>query len=155
MAPGQAISTAADAPDSAVQSTPQQHLSVLYIEDNPVNTIVVQELVAMRPNVRLSCANDGLSGVARALDECPDVLLIDMQLPDIDGFEVLRRLRDAPALAGCVKIALSANGMSDDITRARAAGFDDYWTKPIDFKRFLAGLDALAAGRAERKARAG
>ncbi|MEO8805444.1 MAG: PAS domain-containing protein [Burkholderiaceae bacterium] len=126
-------------------------LSVLYIEDNPVNTILVQELVAMRANVRLSCANDGLSGVARALDERPDVLLIDMQLPDIDGFEVLRRLRAAPGLAHCVKIALSANGMSEDIARARAEGFDDYWTKPIDFKRFLADLDALA-GSAARSA---
>ena len=119
-------------------------LSVLYIEDNPVNVILVQELVAMRANVRLGCAKDGLSGVAQALEECPDVVLIDMQLPDIDGFEVLRRLRMAPTLARCVKIALSANGMSDDINRARAAGFDDYWTKPIDFKRFLANLDTLA-----------
>jgi len=122
-------------------------LTVLYIEDNPVNMILVQELIAMRANVRLSCASDGLSGVAQALAERPDVVLIDMQLPDIDGFEVLRRLRTAPALARCVKIALSANGMSDDIGRARAAGFDDYWTKPIDFKRFLANLDALAGGR--------
>ena len=72
------------------------------------------------------------------------MVLIDMQWPDIDGFEVLRRLRTAPALARCVKIALSANGTSDDIARARAAGFDDYWTKPIDFKRFLANLDVLA-----------
>ena len=119
-------------------------LSVLYIEDNPVNVILVQELIAMRANVTLGCAKDGLSGVALALDECPDVVLIDMQLPDIDGFEVLRRLRMAPALSRCVKIALSANGMSDDIARARAAGFDDYWTKPIDFKRFLANLDALS-----------
>ena len=117
---------------------------MLYIEDNPVNVILVQELVAMRTNVRLGCATDGLSGVAQALDECPDVVLIDMQLPDIDGFEVLRRLRVAPTLARCVKIALSANGMSDDIACARAAGFDDYWTKPIDVKRFLANLDALA-----------
>ena len=117
---------------------------MLYIEDNPVNVILVQELVAMRANVRLGCATDGLSGVAQALDECPDVVLIDMQLPDIDGFDVLRRLRVAPTLARCVKIALSANGMGDDIARARAAGFDDYWTKPIDVKRFLANLDALA-----------
>ncbi|MDP3824216.1 MAG: PAS domain-containing protein [Burkholderiales bacterium] len=141
----------AQAPPSvagAAQASPSpstlRPLSVLYIEDNPVNVILVEELVAMRANVRLSCASDGLSGVARALDECPDVLLIDMQLPDIDGFEVLRRLRAAPALARCVKIALSANGMSEDIGRARAAGFDDYWTKPIDFKRFLVNLDALA-----------
>jgi CheY-like chemotaxis protein len=67
-----------------------------------------------------------------------------MQLPDIDGFEVLRRLCTLPTLAHCAKIALSANGMSEAIGRARAAGFDDFWAKPIDFKRFLADLDALA-----------
>ncbi|MEQ1685150.1 MAG: PAS domain-containing protein [Burkholderiaceae bacterium] len=135
---------AAAVPEAPPVRAPLRALSLLYIEDNPVNVILVEELIAMRPNLHLSCARDGLSGVARALEEHPDVLLIDMQLPDIDGFEVLRRLRAAPALAHCVKIALSANGMSEDIARARAAGFDDYWTKPIDFKRFLAGLDALA-----------
>jgi CheY-like chemotaxis protein len=141
---------AAVALQSAAPPPPLRALSVLYIEDNPVNVILVEELVTMRANVRLSCAKDGLSGVAQALTECPDVVLIDMQLPDIDGFEVLRRLRTASTLAHCVKIALSANGMSDDIARARAAGFDDYWTKPIDFKRFLADLDALAGAAPAR-----
>jgi len=77
----------------------------------------------------------------------PDLVLVDMQLPDFDGYEVMRRLRRESALAGTALVALSANGMSDEIARARAEGFDDYWTKPIDFKRFLGGLDALAAAR--------
>ncbi len=141
--------SATPTPPVLVNAPAPHALSVLYIEDNPVNTILVEELVAMRANVRLSCASDGLSGVARALAERPDLVLIDMQLPDIDGFEVLRRLRAELTLARSVKIALSANGMSDDIARARAAGFDDYWTKPIDFKRFLADLDALAARGAQ------
>jgi signal transduction histidine kinase/CheY-like chemotaxis protein len=144
-APGQPAGSVVSTAAVVAQAAPAlRALSVLYIEDNPVNVILVQELVAMRANVRLSCAKDGLSGVALALEERPDLLLIDMQLPDIDGFEVLRRLRAAPVLAHSVKIALSANGMSEDIARARALGFDDYWTKPIDFKRFLADLDALA-----------
>jgi CheY-like chemotaxis protein len=135
----------ARAPDELVP------LTVLYIEDNPVNVILVRELVAMRPGVALQCAVDGLSGVARALAEPPDVVLIDMQLPDIDGHEVLRRLRAAPALAGRPMIALSANSMPEDMVRAKAAGFDAYWTKPIDFRRFLTDLDTLAV-TAQRRA---
>lgn len=122
-------------------------LAIHYIEDNPVNVILVRELVAMRPGVALDCSVDGMSGVERALDARPDVVLVDMQLPDIDGYEVLKRLRAQPSMAQSSIIALSANGMSDDIARARAAGFDDYWTKPIDFRRFLAGLDELVAAR--------
>ena len=131
-----------------VQGSPQPRLSILYIEDNPVNVILVKELVAMRPGVALVCCVDGVSGVERALRDRPEVVLVDMQLPDIDGYEVLKRLRGQPSLAQSSIIALSANGMSDDIERAKAAGFDDYWTKPIDFRRFLAGLDALVAARA-------
>jgi CheY-like chemotaxis protein len=101
----------------------------------------------MRPEVALVCSVDGTSGVERAIAEPPDVVLIDMQLPDIDGYEVLARLRAEPRVARSAMIALSANGMSDDIARAKSAGFDDYWTKPIDFRRFLAALDALCAAK--------
>jgi PAS domain S-box-containing protein len=119
-------------------------LNVLYIEDNPVNVVLVQELVALRPDVQLSVAVDGVSGVARACAEVPHVVLVDMQLPDIDGFEVLRRLRAEPTLVGVTLVALSANAMPEDVSRARQAGFDDYWTKPIDFHAFLRGLTSLA-----------
>ncbi len=143
---------AAPAGQGSAQGAPQPELSIVYIEDNPVNVILVKELVAMRPGVVLACSVDGMSGVERALAERPDVVLVDMQLPDIDGYEVLKRLRGQPGMAASSIIALSANGMSDDIARARAAGFDDYWTKPIDFRRFLAGLDALVAARARASA---
>jgi PAS domain S-box-containing protein len=119
-------------------------LKVLYIEDNPVNVVLVQELVALRPEVSLSVAVDGLSGVTRAMTEVPHVVLVDMQLPDIDGFEVLRRLRAEPLLADLTIVALSANAMPEDVNRARQAGFDDYWTKPIDFHTFLRNLTSLA-----------
>jgi PAS domain S-box-containing protein len=133
----------ASLPTTADADAPARRLSVLYIEDNPVNVILVEGLVALRPQVRLRSAVDGLSGVAMALADPPDVVLIDMQLPDIDGFEVRRRLRAAPALDASLLVALSANGLSEDIARALAAGFDDYWTKPIDFKLFLLRLDGL------------
>ncbi len=120
---------------------------LLYIEDNPVNQLVVQELVARRPQLQLECAENGGEGVARARSLRPDLVLVDMQLPDFDGYEVLRRLRADASTAAIPCIALSANAMPEDISRALRAGFADYWTKPIDFKAFLGGLDALFAPR--------
>jgi CheY-like chemotaxis protein len=73
----------------------------------------------------------------------PDVVLVDLQLPDFDGFEVLRQLRADPATARLTCIALSANAMPEDIQRGLAGGFDDYWTKPIKFKPFLDALERL------------
>ncbi len=124
-------------------ASPVARLDLLYIEDNPVNVLLVQELVAMRNDIELSIAVDGLSGVAMAIAGKPHVVLVDMQLPDIDGFEVLRRLRAEASLAGSTLVALSANAMPDDVNRALEAGFDDYWTKPIDFHAFLRALTAL------------
>ena len=83
--------------------------------------------------------------LAAALAAPPDLLLLDLQLPDIAGTEVMRRLRAAPSLAGCRIVALSADAMPDHVQAALAAGFDDYWTKPIQFEHFLAGIDSLAA----------
>ncbi len=116
---------------------------LLYIEDNPVNALIISELVARRPDLQLHLASDGLSGVAMALELQPELVLLDMQLPDIDGHEVLRRLRREPATAHIPCIALSANAMPEDIARALAAGMCDYWTKPLDFSLFLQALDRL------------
>jgi PAS domain S-box-containing protein len=127
----------------------REALSILYVEDNPVNSLLVEQILAGRPDMRLRCAPDGLRGVEMALADPPDVLLVDMQLPDIDGAEVLRRLRAQAPLAGARFIALSANALADDIAQARAAGFDDYWTKPVDVPRFLGGLEAVAAARVD------
>ena len=124
-------------------ASPTERLNLLYIEDNPVNVVLVQELVAMRNDMRLSIAVDGVSGVDRARAITPHVVLVDMQLPDIDGFEVLRRLRAEASLAATTIVALSANAMPEDVNRARVAGFDDYWTKPIDFHAFLRALTLL------------
>ena len=121
-----------------------QALTLLYIEDNPVNLLLIQELLAQRPHIRLLCAADGTTGVAMALSHVPDVILIDMQLPDFDGLEVLKRLKGVAITAQSRMIALSANAMPDDVNAALAAGFNDYWTKPIDMKRVLEKLDALS-----------
>jgi signal transduction histidine kinase/CheY-like chemotaxis protein len=124
-------------------NAPAKDGSVLYIEDNTVNALIVQELVARRPGLRLSVASNGRSGVEEARRLRPDLILLDMQLPDIDGLEVLRRLRADAATAGIRCIAVSANVMPDDVARAMAAGMDDYWTKPIDMNTFLSTIDRL------------
>ena len=116
---------------------------LLYIEDNPVNLLIVQEVLAQRPDLQLDTAVDGLSGVSLAQSSRPDLILVDMQLPDIDGHEVLRRLRADAATAHIPCISLSANAMPDDIQRALQAGFADYWTKPLDLRRFLSSLETI------------
>lgn len=134
-----------DAPALPPSEPAARELRVLCIEDNAVNLALVEGLIALRPRVRLRTAGDGASGLALARAQPPDVVLLDIHLPDLDGRDVLRAMRADPALAGSTVIALSANAMPDDIRTALDIGFDDYWTKPIDFKRFLAGIDELAA----------
>ena len=116
---------------------------LLYIEDNPVNALLVQELVIVHTLLDIVIEENGTLGVARARQMLPDLVLIDMQLPDFDGFEVLRRLKADPETAKLTCVALSANAVPAYIARAMAAGFDDYWTKPIDFKEFIGALERL------------
>jgi len=116
---------------------------VLYIEDNAVNTLLVREMLRQRPAITLLTAEDGGSGIQRARECVPDLVLVDMYLPDIDGLAVLRALRADPLTAGIRCVALSANATPADVEAARAAGFTDYWTKPIELQRLLAGLDSL------------
>jgi CheY-like chemotaxis protein len=134
-----------DDPLIARLALPGSALRVLCIEDNPVNLQLVRELIALRPQVHLRTAVDGLSGIADALAQPPHLLLLDLQLPDLHGLEVMRRLRAEPGMRGCRFVALSADAMPEHIGAALAAGFDDYWTKPIQFDAFLAHIDRMAA----------
>ena len=126
---------------------PQRHARLLYIEDNPVNVLLLEEYVRSMTELQITSVGSGAHGVLTAVSERPDVVLIDMQLPDFDGYEVLRRLRADARTAGLRCVALSANAMTDDIERALAAGFDAYWTKPIDFRAFRESLDRLLERR--------
>ncbi|CAN5383650.1 hypothetical protein BH10PSE17_BH10PSE17_33730 [soil metagenome] len=119
--------------------------TVLYIEDNPLNRLLIEQYLHLRPGLTLVQAEDGLSGVllARALQ--PDLTIVDINLPDIDGFEVLRQLRDDPLTRPLRCVALSANAMPQDIGRALQAGFSEYWTKPIAIDDFLTKVDACMA----------
>ena len=141
--PGSAPATAHPAPVRLAAPRRGRAARLLYIEDNPVNLLIVQEVLAQRPDLQLDTAIDGLSGMALAQSTRPDLILVDMQLPDIDGLEVLRRLRADAATADIPCISVSANAMPDDIARALQAGFADYWTKPLDLRRFLGALEAI------------
>ncbi|OGB07108.1 MAG: hypothetical protein A3E25_06765 [Burkholderiales bacterium RIFCSPHIGHO2_12_FULL_69_20] len=112
--------------------------TVLYIEDNPVNLLLMEAMLEHEPGVRLITAQDPLLGITLARTERPQLILLDIQLPGIDGFEVLRRLRGAAATRDTPVIAISANAMHSDIQQGLDAGFDDYLTKPLDLTRLRA-----------------
>jgi PAS domain S-box-containing protein len=123
--------------------------TLLYVEDNPANLKLVEQLIARRPDLRLLTAVDGNQGIQLTRAQQPDVVLMDINLPGISGIEALKILRDDPATARIPIVALSANAMPRDIERGLAAGFFSYLTKPIKVKEFMEALDAaLAAGQA-------
>jgi len=138
---------AATAPDepAPAAAAPAPARRVIYVEDEPLNQVLVEEMFRARPQWQLEIAPDGRSGLAKATGAPPDLMLIDMNLPDTNGLALLKCLRAEPALRGLRCVALSADAMSEQIDAARAAGFDDYWTKPIDVPRMLRALDALLA----------
>jgi PAS domain S-box-containing protein len=116
------------------------HRQVLYVEDEPLNVLLMQEVFKARPQWDLHIAPDGQSGLAAARAQRHDLLLIDMNLPDMNGQELIRALRADPRTSGLQCIALSADAMQAQIDAALAAGFDGYWTKPINVALMLEGL---------------
>jgi CheY-like chemotaxis protein len=120
---------------------------VLYIEDNAVNQVLMQGMLAHRPAIDLRLAALPEDGLAMAAAHPPALVLLDIQLPGMDGFEVIRLLRELPALRDTPVIAVSANAMPADLEDAALAGFADYLTKPVDMPRLLALVDRALAGR--------
>jgi signal transduction histidine kinase/CheY-like chemotaxis protein len=125
--------------------------TLLYIEDNPANMMLVEDLIARRPGIRLLGAMDGLRGIEIARASLPDVILMDINLPGISGINAMRILAQDPATAHIPVIALSANANPRDIARGLEAGFFRYLTKPIKVNEFMATLEGaleVAEGRA-------
>ena len=121
-----------------------RHLDVLYIEDDPTNTALFEAFVSIRRDVRLRTAEDGTAGLERARERRPDVIVLDIQMPGMNGYEVLRQLRGDPRLCDVPVIALSADAMPHDVQRGLAAGFDRYLSKPVVLAELLDALTALA-----------
>lgn len=117
--------------------------NILYIEDNPDNMMLVQRALEAR-GYRLLKAMKGIDGVATAESETVDLILLDINLPDIDGYEVTRRLRSSTKLelARVPIIAVTANALKGDAEKALEAGCDVYMSKPINIREFWARVEA-------------
>ena len=115
--------------------------TLLYVEDNPANLMLVEDLIARRPDIRLLSARDGNRGIEIARAARPDVILMDINLPGISGITALRILAEDPATAHIPVVALSANAMPRDIEKGLEAGFFRYLTKPIKVNEFMDTLD--------------
>ena len=131
--------------DSAARPQPQVALgeqlqTLLYVEDNPANMKLVEQIIARHPEMRLLTATNGARGIEIARDCQPEVILMDINLPGINGFEALSILRSDPATAHIPVIALSANAMPCDIENGLEAGFFSYITKPIKVNEFMSVL---------------
>jgi two-component system cell cycle response regulator DivK len=118
--------------------------TVLYIEDNPDNMMLVQRALEAR-GYKLLKAKNGLEGVSTAENEKVDLILLDINLPDIDGYEVARRLRSSSrrALATVPIIAVTANALKGDAEKALDAGCDVYMSKPINIRELWARVEAF------------
>jgi signal transduction histidine kinase/AmiR/NasT family two-component response regulator len=123
-----------------VQADAQLH-TLLYVEDNPANLMLVEDLIARRPDIRLLSARDGSRGIEIARAAQPDVILMDINLPGISGITALRILAEDPTTAHIPVVALSANAIPRDIERGLEAGFFRYLTKPIKVNEFMHTLD--------------
>ncbi len=119
----------------------QTHALVLYIEDNLPNFSLVQNILRHRPKIKLLAATQGRMGVELAVKHRPDLILLDVNLPDIGGEEVLRLLREEPSTRAIPVVAVSADATPQQIERMQFGGALQYLTKPLDVKRFLAMLD--------------
>ena len=118
-----------------------QSRTLLYVEDNPANLMLVEDLIARRPDIRLLTARDGNGGIAIARASQPDVILMDINLPGISGIKALQILAEDPGTAHIPVVALSANAMPRDIEKGLEAGFFRYLTKPIKVNEFMDTLD--------------
>ena len=115
---------------------------ILLIEDNEMNRDMLSRRL-QKQGYEIVLAVDGEEGLAKAQTEAPALILMDMSLPGIDGWEATRRLKAAPQTQTIPVIALTAHAMSDDREKALAAGCDDFDTKPVDISRLLEKIEAL------------
>jgi CheY-like chemotaxis protein len=123
-------------------------LCTLYIEDNPSNLRLVERLVKRRPDVTLLTATRGADGLELARAETPDLVLLDLDLPDISGADVLTSLRADPRTASIPVVVVSADATPAQIERLRALGANDYVTKPFEVQRLLTVIDDAATAAA-------
>jgi PAS domain S-box-containing protein len=141
-AQGEPVLPAASTPRT---DTDAAQMVVLCVEDNPLNAALLRAIFDLRPGVKLLLAEDGGSALERLKLHWPDLVLIDINLPDMSGVEVLQRIRALPQGAGLTCVAMSADVSGEPLSRAKEQGFADFWAKPLDVDAVLLRLDALLA----------
>ena len=122
-------------------------MKILLVEDNEMNRDMLSRRLA-RKGFEVSIAVDGLEGVEKAQTELPDIILMDMSLPELDGWEATRRLKSAEETKSIPILGLSAHAMAGDREKAMQAGCNDYDTKPVEFKRLLGKIEELLGNQA-------
>jgi CheY-like chemotaxis protein len=130
-------------PATTEPATPSR--TILYIEDNLSNLKLIERVLSGRPELGLISAMQASLGLELAREHRPDLILLDLHLPDMKGEEALRRLRQDPATRRIPVVIISADATRSQAKRLRQAGADDYLTKPLDVKRFLEVVDAMLA----------
>ncbi|MEO8500901.1 MAG: ATP-binding protein [Vicinamibacteria bacterium] len=130
-----------DVPAEAFLPANARAHTLLYVEDNPANLMLVEDLIARRPDIRLLSATTGTRGVEMTRELQPDIVLMDINLPGISGIEALRLLAEDPKTAHIPVVALTANAMPHDIAKGLAAGFFLYLTKPIKVNEFMEAME--------------
>jgi PAS domain S-box-containing protein len=137
----QAETAIADLPSTAAPAPQQRERIVLYVEDNLSNIALIEHIIVHRPHVKLVAAMQGRLGLDLAREHRPDLILLDLHLPDISGEDVLQGLRQQPELRNTPVIVISADATRGRIERLLSMGVVDYLPKPLDIKRFLQLLD--------------
>ena len=120
-------------------------MKILYVEDNDDNIYMLEKRLK-RAGFDVLIARDGAQGVAMAAAELPDLILMDLGLPVLDGWEATRQIKAAPQTKHIPVIALTANAMTGDKEKALGAGCDDFDTKPVELPRLLGKIQALVPG---------
>jgi CheY-like chemotaxis protein len=150
--PAHGTATSSAAAHAPIQIDTSLLRTLLYVEDNPANLMLIEDLIARRHDIRLLSARDGNRGVEIARNSRPDVILMDINLPGISGIKALGILAEDPTTAHIPVIALSANAIPRDIEMGLEAGFFRYLTKPIKVNELMETLD-LALERARAQSR--
>ena len=128
-------------PDNSNNTETSGKYTVLCVEDNPANLKLINHSVSHRPDITLITARTGHSGVEMALTYLPDLILLDINLPEINGVEVIKQIRKYSASSNIPVVAITANALPSDIEKCKAAGFDEYLVKPLNIPHFLSVLD--------------
>lgn len=116
---------------------------VLYVEDNPTNIRLLQQVFARYPQLELDIAEEAFLGIYKARSQRPDLIILDINLPGMDGYEVLAVLKNDPTTSSIPVLGLSANAMPYDVERGRSSGFYDYLTKPVDIHHLIDAFNKL------------